>query len=136
MTISGNNNKLIKDWIRPLQKSLTIETENKFINTLDLKIQKTILFRMTGCPNGCTRPYMAELSLVGSGQNKYQLWLGGSKNLQRLAKPFLQRMELNDLEKTLQPLFDNWKRNLDLDFGDFINTQDENYILNLLNENQ
>ena len=45
-------------------------------------------------------------------------------------------MELNDLEKTLQPLFDNWKNNLDLDFGDFINTQDENYILNLLNENQ
>ncbi len=103
---------------------------------LDLKIPKTILFRMTGCPNGCTRPYMAELALVGSGQNKYQLWLGGSKNLQRLAKPFLQRMELNDLEKTLQPLFDNWKSNLDLDFGDFINTQDENYILNLLNENQ
>ena len=34
MTISGNNNKLIKDWIRPLQKSLTIETENIFINTL------------------------------------------------------------------------------------------------------
>ena len=34
MTISRNNNKLIKDWIRPLQKSLTIETENKFLNTL------------------------------------------------------------------------------------------------------
>ena len=34
MTISWNKNKLIKDWIRPLQKSLTIETENKFINTL------------------------------------------------------------------------------------------------------
>ena len=34
MTFSRNNNKLIKDWIRPLQKSLTIETENKFINTL------------------------------------------------------------------------------------------------------
>ena len=33
MTISGNN-KLIKDWIRPLQKSLTIETENQFLNTL------------------------------------------------------------------------------------------------------
>ena len=37
MTISENNNKLIKDWIRPLQKSLTIETENKFINTLGRK---------------------------------------------------------------------------------------------------
>ena len=79
---------------------------------------------------------MAELALVGSGQNKYQLWLGGSKNLQRLAKPFLQRMELNDLEKTLQPLFDNWKSNLDLDFGDFINTQDESSIFNLLKEIQ
>jgi sulfite reductase (ferredoxin) len=103
---------------------------------LDLKIEKTILFRMTGCPNGCTRPYMAELALVGSGQNKYQLWLGGSKNLQRLAKPFLQRMELNDLEKTLQPLFNYWKDSLDMDFGDFINTQDESYILNLIDEIQ
>ena len=103
---------------------------------LDLKIEKTILFRMTGCPNGCTRPYMAELALVGSGQNKYQLWLGGSKNLQRLAKPFLQRMELNDLEKTLQPLFNYWKSSLDMDFGDFINMQDENCILNLINEIQ
>ena len=45
-------------------------------------------------------------------------------------------MELNDLEKTLQPLFYNWKSNLDLDFGDFINAQDENSILNLLNEVQ
>ncbi len=79
---------------------------------------------------------MAELALVGSGQNKYQLWLGGSKNLQRLARPFLQRMELNDLEKTLQPLFDLWKKNSDLDFGDFINTQDESSILDLLNETQ
>ena len=79
---------------------------------------------------------MAELALVGSGQNKYQLWLGGSKNLQRLAKPFLQRMELNDLEKTLKPLFDHWGKSSDLDFGDFINTQDESSILNLLNEIQ
>jgi len=37
VTINGNNNNLIKDWIRPLQKSLTIETENKFINTLGIK---------------------------------------------------------------------------------------------------
>ena len=101
----------------------------------NLKIEKTILFRMTGCPNGCTRPYMAELALVGSGQNKYQLWLGGSKNLQRLAKPYLQRMDLDDLEKTLQPLLKGWKENsIEEDFGDFINNQNDNIILNLLNE--
>ena len=45
-------------------------------------------------------------------------------------------MELNDLEKTLQPLFDLWKDSTDLDFGDFINSQDESYIFNLLNEVQ
>ena len=40
---------------------------------IDLEIKKTILFRMTGCPNGCSRPYMAELALVGSGSNQYQV---------------------------------------------------------------
>ena len=34
--------------------------------------------RTTGCPNGCARPYMAEIAFVGSGPNAYQLWLGGS----------------------------------------------------------
>ena len=101
----------------------------------DMNIEKTILFRMTGCPNGCTRPYMAELALVGSGQNKYQLWLGGSKNLQRLAKPYLQRMELDDLEKTIQPLLEFWKKSsAEKDFGDFINNQKESFITNLLSE--
>ena len=101
----------------------------------DMNIEKTILFRMTGCPNGCTRPYMAELALVGSGQNKYQLWLGGSKNLQRLAKPYLQRMELDDLEKTIQPLLEIWKKSsAEKDFGDFINNQKESFITNLLSE--
>ncbi len=101
----------------------------------DMNIEKTILFRMTGCPNGCTRPYMAELALVGSGQNKYQLWLGGSKNLQRLAKPYLQRMELEDLEKTIKPLLECWKKtSLEIDFGDFINNQNESIITNLLKE--
>ena len=78
---------------------------------------------------------MAELALVGSGQNKYQLWLGGSKNLQRLAKPYLQRMELEDLEKTIQPLLEFWKQSsAEIDFGDFINFQKESLIINLLNK--
>ena len=87
------------------------------------------------CIRDSTRPYMAELALVGSGQNKYQLWLGGSKNLQRLAKPYLQRMELDDLEKTIQPLLEFWKKSSSKkDFGDFINNQKESSITNLLSE--
>lgn len=50
--------------------------------------------RVTGCPNGCTRPYMAELGFVGDGPNSYQLWLGGSPNQTRLAEPYLDRMKI------------------------------------------
>ena len=99
-----------------------------------LNIEKTILFRITGCPNGCSRPYMAELALVGSGLNKYQLWLGGSKNLQRLAKPYLQRMPLENMEIILTPLLLEWsKYSLDVDFGDFVDKNEDSFILDLLN---
>lgn len=50
--------------------------------------------RMTGCPNGCSRPYMAELGFVGDGPNSYQLWLGGTPAQTRLAEPFKERMKI------------------------------------------
>ena len=74
-----------------------------------LEIEKPVLVRMTGCPNGCARPYMAEIGLVGSGVEQYQLWLGGTPNLTRLASPFLERMPLAQLESTLEPLLRSWK---------------------------
>ena len=98
-----------------------------------LEIEKSLLFRMTGCPNGCARPYMAELALVGSGVNQYQLWLGGSANLQRLAKPFLQRMPLDELENTLEPLFVSWKEaGGRRGFGDHISRLGEDRVAELL----
>ncbi|WP_038655151.1 NADPH-dependent assimilatory sulfite reductase hemoprotein subunit [Prochlorococcus sp. MIT 0801] len=84
-----------------------LERINNQLKILD--INKSVLIRVTGCPNGCARPYMAELALVGSGLNQYQLWLGGSTNLKRLATPYLQKMPIDDLEKTLEPLFLSWK---------------------------
>jgi sulfite reductase (ferredoxin) len=74
-----------------------------------LGIDKQVLVRMTGCPNGCARPYMAEIGLVGSGVDQYQLWLGGAPNLTRLASPYLEKMPLADLETTLEPLLLAWK---------------------------
>ena len=74
-----------------------------------LEIEKPMLVRMTGCPNGCARPYMAELGLVGDGVNQYQLWLGGTPNLTRLAEPYLERMPLEKLESTIEPLLLGWK---------------------------
>ena len=72
-------------------------------------ISRSVLVRMTGCPNGCARPYMAEIGLVGSGVDQYQLWLGGTPNLSRLAEPYLEKMALADLEVTLEPLLQAWQ---------------------------
>jgi len=80
-----------------------------------------ILMRMTGCPNGCARPYMAELAFVGDGMNSYQIWLGGSPVLTRTAYPFLAKMKDKDLEITMEPILAMFiEQKLDFEaFGDF-----------------
>jgi sulfite reductase (ferredoxin) len=77
--------------------------------------------RMTGCPNGCARPYMAELGFVGSAPESYQVWLGGSPNQTRLAVPYMERMHVNNLETQLEPIFVYFKqqRTAEEKFGDF-----------------
>ena len=52
----------------------------------ELKLEKEpILIRMTGCPNGCSRPYNADLSFVGRAPGKYAFYAGGSHRGDRLA---------------------------------------------------
>ncbi|MBW4625691.1 MAG: sulfite reductase, ferredoxin dependent [Brasilonema octagenarum HA4186-MV1] len=77
--------------------------------------------RMTGCPNGCARPYMAELGFVGSAPESYQVWLGGSPNQTRLALPYMERLHDNDIETQLEPIFVYFKqqRQTEETFGDF-----------------
>ncbi|WP_414564089.1 MULTISPECIES: sulfite reductase, ferredoxin dependent [unclassified Anabaena] len=77
--------------------------------------------RMTGCPNGCARPYMAELGFVGSGPESYQVWLGGSPDQTRLAQPYTERLHDNDIESFLEPIFVYFdkSRNSEESFGDF-----------------
>jgi sulfite reductase (ferredoxin) len=84
---------------------------------------ESFVIRMTGCPNGCARPYMAELGFVGSAPNSYQVWLGGSPNQTRLAQPFVERMKDSDLESFLEPILVYFKRsrNAGESFGDFCN---------------
>ncbi|RAQ45804.1 sulfite reductase, ferredoxin dependent [Arthrospira sp. O9.13F] len=83
--------------------------------------QEHFVVRMTGCPNGCARPYMAELGFVGSAPDTYQVWLGGSPNQTRLAEPFMERLALCDLEAVLEPIFVGFKQNRQPSesFGDF-----------------
>ncbi|KAJ1410221.1 Sulphite reductase, ferredoxin dependent [Sesbania bispinosa] len=86
-----------------------------------LKYNESVVVRITGCPNGCARPYMAELGLVGDGPNSYQIWLGGNKNQTALAQSFMDKVKIQELEKVLEPLFYYWKqkRQSKESFGDF-----------------
>ena len=99
-----------------------------------LGIERPVLVRMTGCPNGCARPYMAEIGLVGSGVAQYQLWLGGTPGLTRLARPYLEKMPLDQLEATLEPLLAAWKREggVRSSFGDYLGKIGEQRVLELL----
>ncbi len=69
-----------------------------------------IVIRMTGCPNGCARPYMAELGFVGSAPQAYQVWLGGDANQTQLAQPYIDKLPEKDIEKFLEPLFAYFKQ--------------------------
>lgn len=73
------------------------------LNKLGLGEEKFVI-RMTGCPNGCARPYMAELGLVGISPQTYQVWLGGSANQTRLAEAFVEKLSIDELESFLEPI--------------------------------
>jgi sulfite reductase (ferredoxin) len=90
------------------------------LDKLGLQNQHFVV-RMTGCPNGCARPYMAELGFVGSAAESYQVWLGGSPNQTRLAQPFVEKLHHNDIESFLEPIFVFFKksRSPKESFGDF-----------------
>ncbi len=99
-----------------------------------LGIERQLLVRMTGCPNGCARPYMAEIGLVGSGVDQYQLWLGGTPGLTRLARPYLEKMPLEQLESTLEPLLRAWDQESGprRSFGDYVERIGEERVHALL----
>lgn len=80
-----------------------IERMRGLLNKMNLPGEE-ILMRMTGCPNGCARPYMAELAWVGDGAKTYQLWLGGSPVLTRTAYPYMAKMDRDLLEETMEPI--------------------------------
>jgi sulfite reductase (ferredoxin) len=65
--------------------------------------------RMTGCPNGCARPYTAELGIIGRTKTGYDIHLGGSIAGTRLNQPFATGVKLQDLPKVLGPVLDRYR---------------------------
>lgn len=78
--------------------------------------------RMSGCPNGCSRPYLAEIALVGKAPGKYNLYLGASHTGDRLNALYLENADESGILAALgEPLRRYAKeRQVDESFGDFV----------------
>jgi sulfite reductase (NADPH) hemoprotein beta-component len=68
------------------------------------------VFRVTGCSNGCARPYSAELALVGQTARSYALFAGGDPEGTRLAFEVAEKVDLAALPEVLDRLLGSWKR--------------------------
>ncbi|KAB2851137.1 MAG: NADPH-dependent assimilatory sulfite reductase hemoprotein subunit [Hyphomicrobiaceae bacterium] len=80
-----------------------------------------IVIRMTGCPNGCARPYLGEIGLVGRGPGIYNLYLGAAFDGSRLNKLVAQDLDEAQIVAVLEPVLNAYARNrLEGErFGDF-----------------
>lgn len=81
----------------------------------------SIVMRMTGCPNGCARPWVAEVALVGKAYGAYNLMLGGGHHGERLNKIYRYSIKEDEILSILKPMFKRWslERNDGEPFGDF-----------------
>jgi sulfite reductase (NADPH) hemoprotein beta-component len=84
--------------------------------------KQAINIRMTGCPNGCGRPYLAEIGLIGKSLGYYNLYLGAAHNGERLNKLYREMLDETGILQALEPLFSSYAQNkLDGEtFGDFV----------------
>ncbi|HVC02472.1 MAG TPA: NADPH-dependent assimilatory sulfite reductase hemoprotein subunit [Steroidobacteraceae bacterium] len=81
-----------------------------------------ISLRMSGCPNGCSRPYLAQIALVGKAPGRYNLYLGASASGERLGALHLDNAGEREILEALGPLFTRFalERHALESFGDFV----------------
>lgn len=81
----------------------------------------SIVMRMTGCPNGCARPWLAEIAFVGKAYGAYNMYLGGGYHGQRLNKLYKSSIKEEEILEIVRPLFKRYatEREEGERFGDF-----------------
>ncbi|KAG9290216.1 hypothetical protein G9A89_022192 [Geosiphon pyriformis] len=111
---------------------LAMAESERYLPTLVEKLESTIeeaglredaiTIRMTGCPNGCARPYVAEIAFVGKAPGTYNLYLGGGFQGQRLNKLYKESLKEDEILKELRPILHRYvkERVDDERFGDFV----------------
>ncbi|BAH46826.1 sulfite reductase (NADPH) hemoprotein beta-component [Brevibacillus brevis NBRC 100599] len=81
-----------------------------------------IVIRMTGCPNGCARPALAEISFIGKAVGKYNMYLGGGFSGNRLNKLYRENIGEAEILNELRPILNRYakEREEGEHFGDFV----------------
>ncbi|AMY05765.1 NADPH-dependent assimilatory sulfite reductase hemoprotein subunit [Staphylococcus condimenti] len=84
--------------------------------------EEEITIRMTGCPNGCARPALAEISFIGKAPGKYNFYLGGSFKGDRLNKLYKENIGEKEILESLKPILEQYSKEREKDehFGDFV----------------
>ncbi|MDB4868133.1 MAG: sulfite reductase, partial [Cohnella sp.] len=84
--------------------------------------EEEIIIRMTGCPNGCARPFLGEIALTGKAPGKYNLYLGAGFAGDRLNKLYRENIGEEEILNTLQPIIHRYaqERQEGEHFGDFV----------------
>ena len=98
-----------------------IDRIDKVLEANDL-LQVPITIRMTGCPNGCGRPFLAEIGLVGRAPGFYNLYLGAGFTGERLNKLFKEMLTEDQIIEELSPILRDYaqSRTKEEYFGDFV----------------
>lgn len=84
--------------------------------------EQNIIFRVTGCPNGCGRAMLAEVGLVGKGPGKYNLHLGGNRQGTRIPRMYRENIDEREIMRELDILIGRWASESENNesFGDFL----------------
>ena len=97
-----------------------IDELDEIIDSLGLR-DESIAIRSTGCPNGCGRPYLGEIGLVGKAPGKYNLYLGAGLDGMRLNKLYRPAIPHEEIIAELRPVLEDYSKNRveNERFGDF-----------------
>jgi sulfite reductase (NADPH) hemoprotein beta-component len=84
--------------------------------------QDSIVMRMTGCPNGCARPWLAEVAFVGKAFGAYNMYLGGGYHGQRLNKLYRSSIKEDEILDIMKPMIKHYAKDRQQGehFGDFV----------------
>jgi len=85
-------------------------------------LKTPISIRMTGCSNGCGRPFLSEIGLVGKAPGRYNLYLGASFTGERLNKLYKEMLSEEQIVEALTPILADYAKSKEADehFGDFV----------------